>query len=171
MILTDTFTIVRLPVREQCAPAWSQSAEFVSDKVILQSGLYAPLFGASLAAQAGGHPWKRGIVTIRVVNGGSTRSIRRVFAGSGALTITQREIGLDGAACSALGVEWGQAYTVQMSGGSSALGRGYDRFLQYWNHPADAVRASFKLGFVGLLYAVKDDTVRVVRWISAHLPG
>lgn len=167
MKITDQFTIVRLPMREADAPAWSQSAGFVADKVILQGGLYAKLFGGSMTSQAQGRPWKRGVVTIRITNGSSTRCIRRVFGGSGSLSLTQRQIGLDGAACSELGVDWGQEYTVELSGARSPLWRLSDRFLLYWNHPSDSVRASFKLGVFGLLYAVMDDIVSMLRAVAA----
>jgi hypothetical protein len=168
---TGQFTIVRLPVREENAPAWSQSAEFVSDKVILQSGVYVKLFGGSLASQALGRPWKRGVVTIRISNGSSSRCIRRVYGGSGSLSLSQQQIGLDGAACSELGVDWGKEYTLELSGASSPFGRFFDRFLHYWNHPSDSVRASFKLGALGLLYAVKDDVLLMLRGLSSLFAG
>jgi hypothetical protein len=171
MRITDTFTILRLPVRDDGATAWSQSAEFVADKVILQSGLYAKLFGGSLASQSRGRPWKRGVVTIRITNSGSSRCIRRVYGGSGSLSLTQQQIGLDGAACSELGVDWGKEYTLELSGASSPFGRISDRFLHYWNHPSDSVRASFKLGVLGLLYAVTDDVLLMLRALSALLVG
>jgi hypothetical protein len=171
MRIADQFTIVRLPVREENAPARSQSAEFVADKVILQSGLYAKLFGGSLASQSRGRPWKRGVLTIRITNDNSSRCIRRVYGGSGSLSITQQQIGLDGAACSELGVDWGKEYTLELSGASSLFGRLSDRFLHYWNHPSDSVRASFKLGVLGLLYAVKDDIPAALRALSALFGG
>lgn len=171
MKITDQFTIVRLPMREDESAVPGPSAEFLVDKVVLHSAMYEQLFGTSLATQTEGRPWKRGVVTIRAKRGEVTRCIRRVYAGHGSLRISQRQIGLGSGSCAELGVKGGDTYTIELSGGGSPVGRFVDRFLHYWNHPTDAVRASFKLGFVGLVYAVKDDMVLVVRWISAHLRG
>jgi hypothetical protein len=171
MKITDQFTIVRLPVREADSAVSAPSAEFLVDKVVLHSGMYEKLFGTSLATQSEGRPWKRGVVTIRMKQGEVTRCIRRVYAGHGSLKISQQAIGLDIGSCAELGVKGGDTYTLELSGGSSTFRRFVDRVWHYWNHPTDAVRASFKLGVVGLVYAVKDDIPAALRALSALFGG
>jgi hypothetical protein len=157
MKITASLTIVPLPVRDQEGAAWAQSAEFLADKVVLQGGMYARLFGGTLSLQRGALPWRRGVVRIRVVTVNGTRTIRRVFAGSGSLSLTQQQIGLDATACAQLDVAWGQTCEFELCGGDSVFSRTMDRARHYWEHPVDAVRAAYKLGVLGCLLALKDE--------------
>jgi len=168
MRIQHDVTVVRLPSRDPKAPDWSQSTEFLADKVVLQNGMYAKLFGNTLAEQTLGQPWKRGVVRIRVVDTNGARMIRRVFHGSGSLSVTQDQIGLDVVACAQLGIAWGDTVAIELRGGDGPLQRVVDRFLHYWNHPTDAVRAAFKLGAVSLAISL----MGVAQWmLDAIRPG
>lgn len=168
MRIQQDVAVVRLPSRDPKAPDWSLSAEFLADKVVLQNGLYAKLFGNTLAEQSHGRPWKRGVVRIRVVDNNGARTIRRVFHGSGSLSVTQDHVGLDVGACAQLGIAWGSTVAIELRGGDGPLQRVVDRFLHYWNHPTDAVRAAFKLGAVSLAISL----MNVAQWLLGALrPG
>jgi len=150
-------TVVGVQTKQAEPRGWAASTGFLADKVVLQGGMYAEIFGEAMKSHAQGRPWKRGVVTIQVENIDGARRIRRVFAGSGALSVTQQEICLDAGACAELGVAWGEQHEFTLSGARTPFGRAFDRFLHYWNHPADAVRASFKLGLLGCGLAFKNE--------------
>lgn len=162
MRITRTLTVVGVQEKQPEPRGWAASSGFLAGKIVLQSGMYAEIFGGTMKAHARGRPWKRGVVTIQVKRPEGLRSIRRVFAGNGALPINQEEICLDASACSELGIAWGEKYAFELCGSTSLLGRGYDRLIHYWNHPVDAVRASFKLGLLGCALAFKDEAIAVL---------
>ena len=129
------------------------------EEVGLHPSEYKKLFGKTFGDGHDSKPWKRGIVRVcgekKVKNPGTKgdEAYRKIalllrFRGYNPSESTNESAYLHPLTASRLGVtsdSGGEGHDLWLESAPPYWGR----FLFYWNHPTDTVRAAFKLGVLG----------------------
>jgi hypothetical protein len=132
------------------------------DEIILAPAHYKSLFGKPLYAD---HykPWKRGVIRIMLADQTlGTRALHRRYRSSS-------HVGHDEAVVNVSTLRELHVETIDFKADVILEGtnRVWGRLRFYWDHPDDATRAGFKLGFVGMMLGVTGLFISILQTVAS----
>ena len=145
------------------------------EEVGLRPGEYIKLFGRTFGEGHDSKPWKRGIVRvcgekkIQNTETGRSEASRKII-----ILLRFRGYSQEGATNDRAYLHPLTAGRFGVTSGSGSEGHDlwlesatpyWGRFLFYWNHPTDTVRAAFKLGVLGVGMGAFSIILTLLGWI------
>lgn len=117
------------------------------DQIGLYSAKYQELFGVSFRQGHKSKPDKRGIVKVKAVSDTSSSIVYLKFLGASALGASNDKALVHPRTMDRLGFDLENGGVIEIERTAPYWGR----FLFYWSHPEDSLRAAFKLGCLGVV--------------------
>ena len=145
------------------------------EEVGLHSGEYKKLFGRTFGEGHESKPWKRGIVRvcgekkIKIPEKGGSEASRKIvillrfrgYSQGGAANVRAYFHPLTAARFGVTSDPGSEDHELWLESATPYWGR----FLFYWNHPTDTVRAAFKLGVLGAGMGAISIILTLLGWI------